>query len=260
MDEELRHERDGPVGRIVLDGPGAMNTITPGVLDGIHESIAEFEGGQVRCVVIEGAGDRAFSAGANLEILREIETAEEARSFARHGQRTCSRLERSSLPIIARIDGFCLGGGMELATGCDVRVASNQARFGLPESRLGLMPGWGATQRLSRLVGEASAREIMLSGEHYDADHMERIGFLTAVADADALDEGVREWTDRFANGPPGAYTAIKRAIRAGRDDFRAGVEAEARLFGRLRSRPNADEGLAAFLDDREPAFENDPL
>jgi enoyl-CoA hydratase/3-hydroxyacyl-CoA dehydrogenase len=162
------------------------------------------------------------------------------------------------MPVVAGIDGFTLGGGMELAACADVRIATERSQFGQPEVNLGIIPGYGGTQRLSNLVGESRAREIIFLGDRYDADEMADYGFVAEVVDAEDFEERALDLTERLAAGPPLAYDAIKRAMLAGRDDTDAGLEIEAQAFGHLLGTEDMLEGISAFFGDEEAEFEGE--
>jgi enoyl-CoA hydratase/3-hydroxyacyl-CoA dehydrogenase len=255
--ETIRIERPDRVARIVLDRPDDLNSITPTLLEELATAIDDLDAdSDVRCLLVTGAGDRAFSAGADLSALAADDmTAPEGVELARRGQETFGRLEACDTPVVAAIDGFCLGGGMELATAADLRIASDDATFGQPEHDLGLLPGWGGTQRLPNLIGESRAKEIIFTGDRYSADEMADYGFLSSVVDADEFDERAMELAEQLAAGPPLAQKYTKRAMRAGRDDTDAGLETEAHAFGQLLETEDFSDGVDAFNNDDEPEF-----
>ena len=256
--ETLAVEREGRVGHITLDRPHRMNTISSELLDELGAALDELEADDgVRAVLITGAGDRAFSAGADVQSMAAgggdpLEVVE----LSRTGQATFGRFEACDMPVVAGIDGYCLGGGMELAACADLRVASERSELAQPEHDIGIMPGWGGTQRLRHIVGEGRAKEIVLTAERYDAETMERYGFLNEVVAADELAERAMELATRLAAGPPVAQRYTKRAMLAGRDDTDAGLEIEAQAFGQLMNTDDVMEGVTAFMSDEEPEFE----
>ncbi len=245
------------VGKLVVDRPHRMNTINNEVLDELVAAVEHFEADDdVRSILLTGAGDRAFSAGADVQSMAADANPIEAVELAKRGQAAFGRLESSDLPVVAAIDGYCLGGGMELATAADIRVASDRSEFGQPELNLGLMPGWGGTQRLSNVIGEGPAKEIILTADRYEATEIAEMGFLTEVVSADELDETAFELAATLAGGPPIAMKFTKRAMLAGRHDTDAGLEYEASAFGQLMSTEDLMEGITAFMGDGEPEFE----
>ena len=254
--ETLRIERPGErVGKLVLDRPHRMNTIGETVLEELSAAIDLLEeDDEVRAVLLVGEGDGAFSAGADVQGFGGGADPLTAADLSRLGQETFGKLESCGMPVVAGIDGYCLGGGMELATCADLRVASPDSEFGQPEHDLGLIPGWGGTQRLKHVVGEGRAREIILTADRYDAETMADYGFVNRVED-DAEDAAFELAAD-LAAGPPIAQRFTKRAMLAGRESVDAGLEIESQAFGHLMRTDDLAEGLTAFMGDRDPEFE----
>jgi len=251
-----RTGRDGRIARIVLDRPHRMNTISVDLLDELSDAIEQLDANSdVRCLLVEGAGDRAFSAGADVTSMATGADPIAIVELSRQGQQTFGKLERCDTPVVAAIDGYCLGGGMELATVADLRIASERSQFGQPEHNLGLLPGWGGTQRLAALIGESRAKEIIFTAERYDAATMLDYGFLTDVVDSDSFDEAAVELAEKLAAGPPIAQKFTKRAMLAGRDSREAGLEIESQAFGQLMSTDDLLEGITAFTNDEQPEF-----
>jgi enoyl-CoA hydratase/3-hydroxyacyl-CoA dehydrogenase len=245
------------VGHITIDRPHRMNTISLEVLDELQEAVDIFEDDdQVRAILITGEGDQAFSAGADVQAMATSAEPLSAIDLSNNGQETFGKLEESPLPVIAGIDGFCLGGGMELAMCTDIRIASSRSEFGQPELDLGLLPGWGGTQRLANVIGEGPAKEIILTAERYDAEAMEAFGFVRDVVDKDDLFDEALELAEQLAQGPPVAQKLTKRAMLKGRDDVEAGLEVESQAFGHLIGTDDVMEGMTAFMGDNEPDFE----
>ncbi|SFG35552.1 3-hydroxyacyl-CoA dehydrogenase /Enoyl-CoA hydratase [Halopelagius inordinatus] len=256
--ETLSVEVRDDVGHVELDRPHRMNTISEELLDELAVAIDELNDDDgVRCILLSGAGDRAFSAGADVQAMaagggQPVVAAE----LSRKGQRTFGKLEASDKPVVAAIDGYCLGGGMELATCADLRVASERSELGQPEHNLGLLPGWGGTVRLQRIVGTGRAKEIIFTAERYDAETMREYGFLNDVVENDELDERAWDLARDLAAGPPVAQRYTKRAMRSGWADADAGLEVESQAFGLLYDTDDLMEGVTAFMGDREPEFE----
>ena len=242
------------VARVTLDRPDRMNAVSVALLEDLDRALDTLDEG-VRAVLVTGAGDQAFSAGADLGEIVESD-AVDAVELSRLGQRVFGRLRELDQPVLAAIDGFCLGGGMELATCADLRVASGRSRFGQTEHDLGLLPGWGGTQRLQRLIGQARAKEVILTAEQFDAETMREYGFLCEVVPADDLEERAEELAADLAAGPPVAQRFTKRAMHGGEDDLAAGLELEAQAFGHVVDTEDVTEGVAAFREDRDPEFE----
>ncbi|NGM67448.1 3-hydroxyacyl-CoA dehydrogenase [Natronolimnobius sp. AArcel1] len=256
--EAIRVEYPGDmVGHIVIDRPHRMNTISNELLAELSEAIDLLEeDDEVRSILLTGEGDRAFSAGADVQSMASGADPIQGQELSREGQQTFGKLEACDLPVVAGIDGYCLGGGMELATCADLRVASERSEFGQPELDLGLLPGWGGTQRLKHIVGEGRAKEIILTAERFEAETMADYGFVNDVVDNDDLLDAALELATDLAGGPPIAQKFTKRAMLAGRDDTDAGLEYEASAFGHLMGTEDLMEGMTAFMGDGEPEFE----
>ncbi|MFC6768820.1 3-hydroxyacyl-CoA dehydrogenase/enoyl-CoA hydratase family protein [Natrinema soli] len=259
--EAIRVEYPGDmVGHIVLDRPHRMNTISNVLLEELSAAIDLLkDDGEVRAILVTGEGEKAFSAGADVQSMAgdgadPIETTE----LSKRGQSAFGQFETCEMPVVAGIDGFCLGGGMELSMCADLRVASERSEFGQPELDLGLIPGWGGTQRLANIVGEGRAKEIILTADRFDAETMGDYGFVNEVVDTDELEERALELATDLAGGPPIAQKFTKRAMLAGRDDTEAGLEYEASAFGHLMATDDLMEGIMAFMGDGEPNFQGE--
>jgi len=245
------------VAHLVLDREARMNTINAALLDELEAAVDRLEeDDSVRALLITGKGDRAFSAGADVTSMASSAEPLEARRLMKRGQAVFGKLEAARFPVVAGVDGYCLGGGMELATCADLRVASKRSEFGQPEMNLGLIPGWGGTQRLKHVVGEGRAKEIILTGERYEAETMYDYGFVNEVVGNDELLDRAMERTADLAAGPPIALEMAKAAMLKGREDTEAGLEIEAQAAGHLVGTEDLMEGVAAFTGDREPEFE----
>lgn len=207
-----------------------------------------------RVLVIRGTG-KGFIAGADLEEY-DGATTEEFDSYQRLSRATFSELEDLPQPTIAAVNGYALGGGFEVALCCDMIIASTNARFGLPEVRLGLIPGGGGTQRLSRAIGARRASELIMTGRMIDTDEADRLGLLTRRTTPDAFDTVVAELTDNLASGAPLAIRAAKQVIRnGGRADFATGLDIEQDALRSLFATRDGREGIRAFLHKEKPKF-----
>ncbi|WP_424004712.1 3-hydroxyacyl-CoA dehydrogenase NAD-binding domain-containing protein [Haloarcula salina] len=245
------------VAHVELDRPHRMNTVSPELLDDLAAAVDHLsEDDDVRAILLTGAGDKAFSAGADVQSMASNASPLDAVELSRKGQEVFGKLEECPMPVVAGIDGYALGGGMELATCADLRVASERSTLGQPEHNLGIMPGWGGTQRLARIVGEGRAKEIIFTGERYDAAELAEYGFINEVVGNDELDDRAMELAADLAAGPPVAQRFTKRAMHAGRDDLDAGLELEAQAFGALFGTEDMMEGINAFMGDDEPDFQ----
>ena len=245
------------VGHIELAREARLNTISTALLSELEQAIDSLEADEdVRVVLITGKGDRAFSAGADVTSMAASADPLSAIELSREGQRIFGRLETTSMVTIAGVDGYALGGGMELAMCCDLRLASERSELGQPELTLGLLPGWGGTQRLRRIVGEGRAKEIILTADRYDAETMFEYGFINEVVPTERFQERLFEYARELAAGPPVAQELTKRAMHAGRDDIDAGLEIEAQAFGHLIGTDDLMAGMTAFVSDEDPVFE----
>jgi enoyl-CoA hydratase len=254
---QLEREADG-IALVTVNRPdklNALNAETVSRLDTVLREVAGDEG--VRVLILTGAGGKAFVAGADIAELSRMGPVDGVQ-VSRAGQATFRFLERMPKPVIAAVNGFALGGGLELALACHVRLASSRARFGLPEVKLGIIPGYGGTVRLPRLVGRGRALEMMLTGEMIDAAEAFRIGLVNRVEEPDALLDAAREMArTMIANGPIAialALEAVDRGISTTIDDAQI---LESNLFGLLASTQDMKEGMQAFLAKRKAEFTN---
>jgi enoyl-CoA hydratase/carnithine racemase len=245
------------VALVTLNHP-PVNALTPQLLtelDSTFDSLAMDEA--VRIVVLTGAG-RFFVAGADIRVLASIPSSAEGEALARHGQTILNNIEDSEKPVIAAINGACLGGGLELAMCCHIRLAAESARLGQPEINLGIMPGFGGTQRLCRLIGQSKAMELILTGEPISAREAMSLGLVSQVVSADDLLRQAQGLARKMAGKSQPALRASLRAIRQGtKHDLSDGLALEARLFGALCDTDDRKEGVAAFLEKRQPLFRN---
>ncbi|MFD1589110.1 3-hydroxyacyl-CoA dehydrogenase NAD-binding domain-containing protein [Halorientalis brevis] len=248
------------VAHITIDRAHRMNTISLELLAELDEAIDIVEDeDQLRSILVTGDGDKAFSAGADVQAMATSADPLDAIDLSRTGQQTFGRLEECPVPVVAGIDGYCYGGGMELSMCTDIRIASQRSSFGQPEHNLGLIPGWGGTQRLANLIGESRAKEIILTADQdYSAEDMQEYGFVSEVVDNDELEDRAFELAAELAQGPPLANEFSKKAMLKGRDDTEAGLEVEAQAFGHLIGTDDIMEGMTAFMGDGEPDFEGE--
>ncbi|MDQ0892843.1 enoyl-CoA hydratase/isomerase family protein [Agromyces ramosus] len=258
LDDEVRLERDGDLAIVTVDRPAALNALSPGVLAALartFESLAA-EGSAVRGVILTGAGGRAFVAGADIVAISSL-TPEEGEQSARDGHRVAAAIEALPAPVIACIDGFALGGGLELALACDFIYATDASQFGQPEVKLGLIPGFGGTVRLPRTVGLARAKELIYTGRRIDIDEAVQIGLvLRRFPDREALFTGARETLALISANAAPAVGLTKRVLvaAAGRRTETA-TELEIEGFGDAFRTDDMHEGVAAFIEKREPRF-----
>jgi enoyl-CoA hydratase len=253
----LSREDDG-LAIITLNRPdklNALNADTIRQLDAIVREVRDDDA--IRAVILTGSGEKAFVAGADIAELSKMGPMDGVQ-VSREGQETFRMLERLPKPVIAAVNGFALGGGLELAMACHIRVASSKAKFGLPEVKLGIIPGYGGTIRLPRLVGRGRAIELMLTGDMIDAAEAYRIGLVNRVEEPDALLDAARAMARKMvANGPVAialALEAVDRGMSTTIDDAQL---LESRLFGLLASTDDMREGMQAFLEKRKAEFRN---
>jgi enoyl-CoA hydratase len=245
---QVRSTREGAVAVLTITHP-PVNAISGAVAAGILQGLAEAEADpEVRALVLTGDGQRFFSAGADVTEFGGGDIAG-ARDLTR-------RLETSRLPVVAAVNGIAFGGGCELALACDLRVCAEGARFGQPEIKLGIIPGWGGTQRLPRLVGRGAAMEILLSGDPVDAQRALSLGLVNRVVPAERLMEEALGLAATLAARAPLAAAAIKRAVDRGLDGtLEEGLRAEGEAFATILPSEDAIEGISAFLQKRTPAW-----
>lgn len=260
MSELVRVESSEGIATLTVQRPEKLNALNSEVVAALDRALAEAgraaEGGELRSVIITGAGEKAFIAGADIGELARL-TPVEGRDHARRGQALLDRIERLPVPSIAAINGFAYGGGLELAMACTLRIASENARMGLPETSLGIIPGYGGTQRLARLVGTAKAYELILTAEKgLTAAEAERIGLVNKVVPAGQALAASAEMAKKIgANGPAACRYALD-AIRSGMEmPTSDGLLFEATLFGLLAATSDMKEGMTAFLEKRPARF-----
>ena len=243
------------VATLTFNRPDALNALSSSVLEELDAAVGRIESdAAIRGAIVTGAG-RAFVAGADISEIAKLDRSS-GLDFARRGQSVFSRIEALPKPVVAAVNGFALGGGCEIAMACHVRVASTRARFGQPEVKLGIIPGFGGTQRLPRLVGRGAATKLILSGRPISAEEALRIGLVDEVAEPEALLERCEALVKEILANGPGALGAALAAMRGGSDlPLGDALELEAELFAELCSRDEMKEGTSAFLEKRDPAF-----
>jgi enoyl-CoA hydratase len=244
------------VATVTLNRPKVLNALNAAMLMELDEAMTALrEDPGVRAILLTGAGEKAFAAGADINELAQAD-AKTGEALARRGQGVLGRIELLGKPVIACINGFALGGGCELAMACTLRVASETARLGQPEISLGILPGYGGTQRLPRLVGTGAALKMILTGAMVSATEALRIGLVDEVVAPDKLMERGRELAAQIAAMPPLAVRASIEAVMDGADmPLAEGLRMEAEAFGRLCATQDKREGTAAFLEKRKAAW-----
>ena len=253
---KLLLEKDAAIATITFNNPKALNALTEETFTGMEALLDELENdAEIRVIILTGAGDKAFIAGGYISHLASLD-AEGARQFALLAQRVIDRIETFPKPVIAAVNGYCLGGGNELAMGCDLRIAADSAKFGQPEVKLGIIPGFAGTQRLSRLVGKGRAKEMIFSGEMIDAAEACRIGLVNRVVAKDRLIEEAKALAMKMCDKSASAIRLSKEAIDNGLEmDFARAARYEADLFGLSFTTADCKEGISAFLEKRPAKF-----
>jgi enoyl-CoA hydratase len=254
--ENIRLEFEGEIAVLTIDRPKALNAFNTKALQETELALRFLaHNTQLRALIVTGAGEKAFVAGADIAEMVEFSPAQ-AREFAGVGHRVFHQMETLSIPTIAAVNGFALGGGCELALCCDLIYASEKAKFGLPEVGLGVIPGFGGTQRLTRSVGRTRAKELIFTGDIIDAAKAKEIGLVLEVFSPDKLMEHCREVAKKMASKGPLAIAQAKRVIEYGADgDLRSANELERQGFSMLFGSEDQREGMKAFLEKRKPAF-----
>ncbi len=250
LKESVLYEKEGSIAWITFNRPEALNALNTEVnlalVDRLNRAEADPE---VRVIILKGSGDRAFVAGADIKEMMTMSSME-AREFALKAKRVTDALWNHKKPVIAAIQGFCLGGGLEYALSCDLRIASESAKFGLPEITLGIMPGSGGTQRLARLIGLTKAKELCLTGGMIDAGQALTLGILNAVCPQEALLTQAAELAKKIASKSPHSVTLIKSSINKGTEmDLESAALFEIDCFGLCFSTEEQKKGMDAFVN-----------
>jgi enoyl-CoA hydratase len=254
--KNLLLERDGPVATVTINRPAVLNAMSLETLDELHRAIEALgKDDAIRVIVITGAGEKAFVAGADInELARQSPIS--GREHAIRGQQVFDRIEHLGKPVIAALNGYTLGGGCELAMSCTLRIAADTAKLGQPEINLGLIPGYGGSQRLARLVGAGRALELMLTGQQITAQEAHRLGLVNRVVPAADLRNEVRALAVLLASKPPIAMRYIIDAVNEGLQmSLAEGLRFEATLFGLVASTEDMREGTRAFVEKRKAEF-----
>ena len=245
-------EIQGAVAIVTIDRPKALNALNPEVLADLKAAFEAIDQNTVRCVVLTGAGDKSFVAGADIGSMSTM-TKAEGEAFGKLGNDVFLEIESFPLPVIAAVNGFALGGGNELAMSCDIRICSDNAVFGQPETGLGITPGFGGTQRLARLVGPGMAKQMIYTARNIKADEALRIGLVNAVYPLAELYAAAEKLASQIAANAPIAVRASKQAINDGLQvDIDRAVVIEEKAFGSCFQSADQQEGMGAFLEKRK--------
>jgi enoyl-CoA hydratase len=252
----ITYEKSEGIATITLNRPEALNAFSKEVVEEILQALEDIRRDEnVRVVVLTGAGEKAFSAGADIKAMIGINPLK-ARELSLMGEKLCVSLENLEKPVIAALNGYALGGGMEVAMSCDIRIASENVRMGQTEINIGLIPGWGGTQRLTRLVGRGKAKELVFTGRMIDARTAEQLGIVNMVVAADKFRETVRQFALELAAKAPVALKVAKALIEKGADiSLDSALALEREGFGVVASTEDLQEGVKAFTEKRKPTF-----
>ncbi|CAN5274191.1 short-chain-enoyl-CoA hydratase [soil metagenome] len=240
---------------LTIDRQDKLNSLNPQVVEEIGQALLELQEDLPRVIIVTGAGERAFVAGADISVMNEMSPIE-AKSFAELGHAATALLDRSPVPTIAAINGFALGGGCEIALACDIRIAAANALLGFPEVTLGILPGFGGTQRLPRLVGPGIAKEMIFSGRRLKAEEARVVNLVNRVVPEGEALNAARELAGEIASNGPVAVRHAKAAANKSQDvDLVSGLEYEADQFALLFATEDAREGMGAFVEKRKADF-----
>lgn len=252
----LIYEKSDGIATITLNRPEALNAFSKEVIEEILHALEDIRNDEtIRVVVLTGAGEKAFSAGADIKGMIGM-NALKARELSLMGERLCLALENLEKPVIAALNGYAVGGGLEVAMSCDLRIASESARVGQTEINIGLIPGWGGTQRLTRLIGRTKAKELVFTGRMIDAKTAEQLGIMNMVVPPDKFKETVRQFALDLASKAPVAVRIAKALINKGADiSLDSALALEREGFGVVASTEDLKEGVSAFTEKRKPIF-----
>jgi enoyl-CoA hydratase len=251
-------EKSENVALITLNRPDQLNAVNREMLSELQQAFGELEkDNSVRTVVLTGAGEKAFSCGADLKggLFSSDTSRSEARQLAKTGHAVCTKIENLGKPVIAAVNGLALGGGCEIAMSCDIVLAAEGARFGQPEINIGLIPGWGGTQRLPRLVGLNVAKEMVFTGKMIDAKEAQSMGLVNKTIPAQAFRSDVLKFAKQLSEKSPIMLRLAKRAINFSRKDLEEGLAEELTAFSNCFETEDYKEGITAFLTTRQPKF-----
>jgi enoyl-CoA hydratase len=254
--KNIKFEKDGAVATITVDRPKVLNALNDDTITELHHCVDGISRDRaIRCVIITGGGEKAFVAGADIGELAVCDVVS-GKATCDKGQDLFFKIENLPQPVIVAINGFALGGGCELAMAGDIRLASEKAKLGQPEVNLGIIPGYGGTQRLAKIVGPGKARQMIFTGDFVDAKEAHRVGLVDEIYSPEELIPKAKEMAEKIASKGPLAIKAAKEAINTGLYvNLRAGCELEGTLFAGICASEDKTEGTTAFLEKRKPEF-----
>ena len=254
--KNVKIDKKENIATVTINRPDALNALNKETLRELTQVVKDLEKDKsIRVVILKGAGDKAFIAGADIKEMKDMNVLE-AKQFAELGHRFLRGIQHSRLPYIAMVDGYALGGGCEVLMACDIAIASKSSKIGQPEINLGVHPGFGGTQNLSRLVGRARAKELLLTGDNISAEESFRIGLINRVVDSDKLVEETEKIASKIASKSPVQIAFIKDLVNKGTDiDLHSACALEVSYFSSGFSTDDQKEGMEAFLEKRKPKF-----
>ena len=255
--EFVTYEVEGAVGIITINRPKALNALNSAVLDELNQTLDAVDQNEIRCLILTGAGEKSFVAGADIGEMSTL-TKAEGEAFGKKGNDVFRKLETFPIPVIAAVNGFALGGGCEISMSCDIRIASDKAVFGQPEVNLGVIPCFGGTQRLSRLVGTGIAKELIYTARNVKAEEAKSIGLVNKVVPAESLLDEAKAMMQTILSKAPLAVRYAKVAINEGiQMDLYRGLELEKDVCALTFGSDDSKEGMSAFLEKRPAVFQN---
>jgi enoyl-CoA hydratase len=256
--QTILYEKSEKIAVITLNRPKSMNALNSQIFTELHHVLSEIDGDEDVKVVILAGNEKFFAAGADITEFGEIAAPVDAHRFLKNAQAVYNRIEDLEKPVIAAVSGFALGGGCELTLACDLRIAAENATFGQPEIRIGIIPGAGGTQRLPRIIGVTRAKELLYTGDFIDAQEAYRIGLVNKVVPTASLMEEAKKMAGKIARQPGFALKITKIAVNDGMNmDMKSAMAYEARCFEMLFSTADQKEGVRAFVEKRKPVFTN---
>lgn len=250
--EFVTYEAEGQIGLITICRPKALNALNSAVLGELDEVLDNVDLQTIRALILTGAGEKSFVAGADIAEMSSL-TKAEGEAFGKKGNDVFRKLEKFPIPVIAAVNGFALGGGCEIAMSCDIRICSENAMFGQPETGLGITPGFGGTQRLARLIGAGMAKEMIYAARNISAEDAYRIGLVNKVCPQEELMPAARKLAENIARNAPIAVRNSKKAIDEGlQTDIDQAIVIEEKMFGDCFETADQKEGMSAFLERRK--------
>ena len=254
----ITYDANENVGIITINRPEALNALNSSVLKELDEILNNVDLNEIRALIVTGSGEKSFVAGADISEMSSL-SKKEGEEFGKYGNDVFRKIETFPIPVIAAINGFALGGGCELAMSCDIRICSENAVFGQPEVGLGITPGFGGTQRLTRIIGVGKAKEMIYTGANVKAEEAKTIGLVNSVYPIEELLEAAKKIAGKISRNAPIAVRASKKAINEGLQvDMDSAIVIEEKLFGDCFETSDQVEGMTAFLEKRKPeGFKN---